>query len=59
MTTTTEPAPPVAGHPWDGAIFDGTFRGAAGSITVTAPTAGQVIGRFGPAATSDLDRGVE
>ena len=59
MTTTTEPEPPAAGHPWDGAIFDGTFRGAAGSITVTAPATGQVIGRVGQAAPSDLDRGVE
>ena len=55
MTTTVKPTPPAAAPPWDGAIFDGTFRSAASSITVTAPATGQVIGRVGHATTSDLD----
>jgi hypothetical protein len=54
MTMTTGCTPSVAAHPRDGAIFDGTFRGAADTIAVTAPATGRVIGRFGgPGANLD------
>ncbi|KQW46088.1 benzaldehyde dehydrogenase [Nocardioides sp. Root1257] len=44
---------------WDGAIFDGTFRAAAETLTVTAPATGKTIGSVGKATTEDLDRAVE
>ncbi|WP_127127339.1 aldehyde dehydrogenase family protein [Georgenia sp. SYP-B2076] len=44
--------------PWDGALFDGTWKAAASTVDVVAPATGQRIATVGAAGVDDLDAAV-
>ncbi len=54
--TTTEST--QATTPWDGAIFDGTWRPATSTVDVIAPATGKTIATVGQGTPEDLDAAV-
>ena len=54
MTTTESPAT----VPWEGAIFDGTWRPATETVDVIAPATGKTIATVGLGTSEDLDAAV-
>lgn len=54
MTTTVHPATTA----WHGALFDGTFRQANGTLPVVSPATGAHIDTVGEAGNDDLERAV-
>ncbi len=44
--------------PWEGAVFDGSWRAASSTLDVRAPATGEVLARVGAGTPADLDAAV-